>query len=152
MVFVVDWENIQIQAPVLWRLLFIILFFLPTMLNFLFIYFYNPNNKNKMIRTARMCVSPMYPDKMCDRISDTLLDFHLNQDPNSRCVIEVCGGNGKVFVTGEVTSTSKVTEDDIKNIVYIISGVEDVIIHLNQQSPEIVFKELILVEKETKEL
>ena len=83
---------------------------------------------------------------MCDRISDTLLDFHLNQDPNSRCAIEVCGGNGKVFVTGEVTSNTKVTEDDIKNIVYIISGVEDVIIHLNQQSPEI-FKELILVER-----
>ena len=89
-----------------------------------------------MIRTAE-CVSPMHPDKMCDRISDTLLDFHLNQDPNSRCAIEVCGGNGKVFVTGEVTSTAKVTEDDIKNIVYIVSGVEDVIIHLNQQSPEI---------------
>ena len=79
----------------------------------------------------------MHPDKMCDRISDTLLDFHLNQDPNSRCAIEVCGGNGKVFVTGEVTSTAKVTEDDIKNIVYIVSGVQDVIIHLNQQSPEI---------------
>ena len=84
-----------------------------------------------------MCITDD-PDKMCDRISDTLLDFHLNQDPNSRCAIEVCGGNGKVFVTGEVTSTiAKVTEDDIKNIVYIVSGVEDVIIHLNQQSPEI---------------
>jgi len=89
-----------------------------------------------MIRTAE-CVSPMHPDKMCDRISDGILDFHLNQDPNSRCAIEVCGGNGKVFVTGEVTSTAKVTEDDIRNIVYIVSGVEDVIIHLNQQSPEI---------------
>lgn len=89
-----------------------------------------------MIRTAE-CVSPMHPDKMCDRISDTLLDFHLNQDPDSRCAIEVCGGNGKVFITGEVTSNAKVTEDDIKNIVYIISGIEDVTIHLNQQSPEI---------------
>ena len=55
-----------------------------------------------MIRTAE-CVSPMHPDKMCDRISDTLLDFHLNQDPNSRCAIEVCGGNGKVFVTTHCT-------------------------------------------------
>ena len=42
---------------------------------------------------------------MCDRISDTLLDLYLQQDPNSRCAIETCGGNGKVFVTGEVTST-----------------------------------------------
>ena len=65
--------------------------------------------------------------------------------------IETCGGNGKVFVTGEVTSTPDITEDDIKTVVYNISGVEDVIVHLNSQSPEIV-KELILVEQETKEL
>tara|TARA_Y100001958_G_C21195511_1_gene522951 strand:+ start:623 stop:1579 length:957 start_codon:yes stop_codon:yes gene_type:complete len=89
-----------------------------------------------MIRTAE-CVSPSHPDKMCDRISDTLLDFHLSQDPDSRCAIEVCGGNGKVFVTGEVTSTADVSDDDIKTIVHNISGVEDVVIHLNQQSPEI---------------
>ena len=45
-----------------------------------------------MIRTAE-CVSPMHPDKMCDRISDTLLDLHLTHDPNSRVAIETCGGN-----------------------------------------------------------
>ena len=88
------------------------------------------------MRTAE-CVSPKHPDKMCDRISDTLLDLHLEQDPNSRCAIETCGGNGKVFITGEVTSQADVSEDDIKTIVHNISGVEDVIIHLNQQSPEI---------------
>ena len=89
-----------------------------------------------MIRTAE-CVSPMHPDKMCDRISDTILDLYLTQDPNSRCAIETCGGNGKVFVTGEVTSTSDITEDDIKLVVYNISGVEDTIVHLTKQSPEI---------------
>jgi|TARA_B100000073_G_scaffold195029_1_gene161540 S-adenosylmethionine synthetase len=89
-----------------------------------------------MIRTAE-CVSPKHPDKMCDRISDTLLDLYLQQDPNSRCAIETCGGNGKVFVTGEVTSTADITEDDIKTVVHNISGVEDVIVHLNSQSPEI---------------
>ena len=88
------------------------------------------------MRTAE-CVSPKHPDKMCDRISDTLLDLHLEQDPNSRCAIETCGGNGKVFITGEVTSQADVSDDDIKTIVHNISGVEDVIIHLNQQSPEI---------------
>ena len=56
-----------------------------------------------MIRTAE-CVSPMHPDKMCDRISDTLLDLHLEQDPNSRVAIETCGGMGEVYITGEVTS------------------------------------------------
>lgn len=89
-----------------------------------------------MIRTAE-CVSPMHPDKMCDRISDTILDLYLQGDPNSRCAIETCGGNGKVFVTGEVTSNAEVTEDDIKTIVYNISGVEDTIVHLTKQSPEI---------------
>jgi len=89
-----------------------------------------------MIRTAE-CVSPKHPDKMCDRISDTILDLYLQGDPNSRCAIETCGGNGKVFVTGEVTSNTEVTEDDIKRIVHNISGVEDVIVHLTKQSPEI---------------
>jgi S-adenosylmethionine synthetase len=89
-----------------------------------------------MIRTAE-CVSPNHPDKMCDRISDTILDLYLQGDPNSRCAIETCGGNGKVFVTGEVTSNTEVTEDDIKTIVHNISGVEDVIVHLTKQSPEI---------------
>ena len=89
-----------------------------------------------MIRTAE-CVSPMHPDKMCDRISDTLLDLYLQGDPNSRCAIETAGGNGKVFITGEVTSKTEVTETDIRTVVNNISGVKDVIIHLNSQSPEI---------------
>ena len=89
-----------------------------------------------MIKTAE-CVSPMHPDKMCDRISDTLLDLYLQGDPNSRVAIETCWGNGKVFITGEVTSNTEVSDDDIKTIVHNISGVEDVTIHLNSQSPEI---------------
>ena len=89
-----------------------------------------------MIRTAEF-VTPKHPDKLCDRISDLILDLYLTEDPNSRCAIETCGGNGKVFITGEVTSQADVSEDDIKTIVHNISGVEDVIIHLNQQSPEI---------------
>ena len=80
-----------------------------------------------MIKTAE-CVSPMHPDKMCDRISDTLLDLYLQGDPNSRVAIETCGGNGKVFITGEVTSNTEVSDDDIKSVVYDISGVTDVII------------------------
>ena len=88
------------------------------------------------MRTAE-CVSPKHPDKMCDRISDTLLDLHLQQDPTSRVAIETCGGNGKVFITGEVTSQANISENDIKKVVYDISEVNDVIIHLNSQSPEI---------------
>lgn len=91
-----------------------------------------------MIRTAE-CVSPMHPDKMCDRISDTLLDLHLLNDPNSRVAIETAGGNGLVYVTGEVTSEYKVTQEEIENVVREVTTDENisVIINLNQQSPEI---------------
>jgi len=91
-----------------------------------------------MIRTAE-CVSPMHPDKMCDRISDTLLDLHLEQDPNSRVAIETCGGNGLVYVTGEVTSQYKITDDEIIEVVKDITTDDsiEVITNLNTQSPEI---------------
>jgi S-adenosylmethionine synthetase len=91
-----------------------------------------------MIRTAE-CVSPMHPDKMCDRISDTLLDLHLRHDPESRVAIETAGGNGLVYVTGEVTSEYKVTQEEIENVVREVTTDENiaVIINLNQQSPEI---------------
>ena len=91
-----------------------------------------------MIRTAE-CVSPMHPDKMCDRISDTLLDLHLQQDPNSRVAIETCGGNGLVYVTGEVTSTAVVTKENIVKVVHDVTTDDtiEVIININSQSPEI---------------
>ena len=54
-----------------------------------------------------------HPDKVCDQISDALLDEYLKGDKNSRCGIEVCGGKGKIFVTGEVTSKSKVNVESV---------------------------------------
>ena len=91
-----------------------------------------------MIRTAE-CVSPMHPDKMCDRISDTLLDLHLQQDPNSRVAIETCGGMGEVYITGEVTSNAVVTRENIVKVVHDITTDDtiNVIININSQSPEI---------------
>ncbi len=65
-----------------------------------------------------------HPDKVCDQISDALLDAYLKEDKNSRCAIEVMGGKGKIFVTGEVTSESnvdisKVINRVLKNIGYV---------------------------------
>ena len=54
-----------------------------------------------------------HPDKVCDQISDAILDECLKQDVNSRCGIEVMGGKGKIFVTGEVTSSAKVNVSSI---------------------------------------
>ena len=91
-----------------------------------------------MIRTAE-CVSPMHPDKMCDRISDALLDLHLRHDPYSRVAIETAGGNKLVYVTGEVTSEYKVTQIEIEEVVKEVTKDDTigVIININQQSPEI---------------
>jgi S-adenosylmethionine synthetase len=76
---------------------------------------------------------------MCDRISDTLLDLHLEQDPNSRVAIETCGGMGEVYITGEVTSNAVVTRENIVKVVHDVTtdNTINVIININSQSPEI---------------
>ncbi len=85
-------------------------------------------------RTAES-VSPKHPDKLCDQISDAILDAFLKDDPNARVAAEACGGHGVVFVTGEITSTAEV---DIPAIAKRIAG-DDVEIHTKivKQSPEI---------------
>ena len=91
-----------------------------------------------MIRTAE-CVSPMHPDKMCDRISDTLLDLYLEGDPFSRCAIETMGGRNEVYITGEVTSNITLDGETIQKVVHDITKDDTikVILNLNTQSPEI---------------
>ena len=85
-------------------------------------------------RTAES-VSPKHPDKVCDQISDALLDAHLGQDPDARVAIDVAGGHGTVFVTGEVTS--KATNINVAEITRRIAGDVEVIEHIFAQSPEI---------------
>ena len=86
-------------------------------------------------RTAES-VSPKHPDKLCDRISDAILDAYLSADPDARVAAETCGGHGVVFVTGEITS--KAPEVDIQAIVHRIAG-DDMEVHTKivKQSPEI---------------
>lgn len=85
-------------------------------------------------RTAES-VSPKHPDKICDQISDAILDAHLLQDPHARVAIDVAGGHGTVFVTGEVTS--KATNINVAEIVRRIAGDVEVIEHIFAQSTEI---------------
>lgn len=80
-------------------------------------------------------VSPKHPDKLCDQISDAILDAHLAQDPDARVAADVIGGHAKVFITGEVTSQAK--DVDITAIVKRIAGDVEVIEHLAPQSAEI---------------
>lgn len=84
-------------------------------------------------RTAES-VSPGHPDKLCDQISDAVLDAYLAQDPLARVAVETLGGHGKVFVVGEVTSTASV---EIKPIVARIAGDVEVEVRIVKQSPEI---------------
>ena len=87
-----------------------------------------------MIKTAES-VSPMHPDKMCDRISDAVVDVALKDDNRSRCAIEVMGGHGIVSVTGEMTTHSYVNLRDIVNRIVIQKvGVQTNIV---RQSPDI---------------
>jgi len=80
-------------------------------------------------------VSPKHPDKICDQISDAILDAHLAEDPNARVAVDVAGGHGKVFVTGEVTS--KAINVDVPAIVKRLAGDVELIEHIAAQSPEI---------------
>ena len=81
-----------------------------------------------------------HPDKVCDQIGAAILAECVKQDKNTRAGIEVTGGKGKVFVTGEVTTKAKfVVEDIVKRVLRDI-GYDDnyeVIDNLGKQSPDI---------------
>ena len=71
-----------------------------------------------MLKTAE-AVTPKHPDKLCDQISDAILDACLEQDKNSRVAIETMGGHNIITITGELTTKA---EFDIPEIVREIVG------------------------------
>ncbi len=85
------------------------------------------------IKTAEV-VTPKHPDKLCDRISDAILDECIKQDPLSRVAVETMGGHGIVTVTGEITTNAYV---DIPVIVKEICGNIGVQTNIVKQSNEI---------------
>lgn len=81
------------------------------------------------------CVTPSHPDKLCDRISDAILDACLEQDAKSRVAIETMGGHGIITITGELTTKAYVNIPDVvRKIVGPSYGIQTNIV---QQSPEI---------------
>ena len=92
-------------------------------------------------------VTEGHPDKLCDYISDSILDSYLKEDKNARVACETVAGKNTIFITGEITSTSKVNienivRETIKEIGYfgptdIDYKTCDIIINLSEQSPDI---------------
>jgi S-adenosylmethionine synthetase len=80
-------------------------------------------------------VSPKHPDKICDQISDAILDAYLAKDVDARVAIDVAGGHGVVFVTGEVSSSAGAI--DIESIVKRLAGEVEITINISEQSSEI---------------
>lgn len=89
-----------------------------------------------------------HPDKLCDLISDSILDAYLEKDKNSRVGCEVVAGKNIIFVTGEISSKGvvdieKVVRNVIKMIGYFGKEIDidyktcDVIINVSKQSADI---------------
>ena len=102
---------------------------------------------NKRIFTSES-VTEGHPDKICDQISDAILDDLLRQDPYSKVACEVCVTTGLVLVMGEVTTTGyvdvqKIVRQTVDNIGYNRGkfgfDAENlaVMVALDEQSPDI---------------
>ncbi len=66
-----------------------------------------------------------HPDKVCDQMSDAILDACLAQDPKSRVAVETFGSHGTLMIGGEVTTTATVDYEAIARQVYKDIGYDD---------------------------
>jgi S-adenosylmethionine synthetase len=93
-------------------------------------------------------VTEGHPDKICDQISDAILDAMLEQDPNSRVAVETMVTTGLVHVAGEVTTEGyveipRIVRETVQKIGYTSSDIGfdgascGVSISIGQQSPDI---------------
>ncbi|WP_242057001.1 MULTISPECIES: methionine adenosyltransferase [Oscillatoriales] len=93
-------------------------------------------------------VTEGHPDKICDQISDTILDALLTQDPSSRVAAEVVVNTGLVLITGEITTKAQVNYVDLARKKIAEIGYIDadngfsanscaVLVALDEQSPDI---------------
>ena len=93
-------------------------------------------------------VTEGHPDKLCDYISDSILDSYLEKDKNARVACETVAGKGEILITGEITSVAnidieQIVRNTIKEIGYDNENLDmdyrTCKIHLNisRQSPDI---------------
>ena len=93
-------------------------------------------------------VTEGHPDKLCDYISDSVLDSYLEKDKNARVACETVAGKGEIYITGEITSTANVNIEEvarnaIKEIGYDNSKLDmdyktcSIKTNISKQSPDI---------------
>jgi S-adenosylmethionine synthetase len=93
-------------------------------------------------------VSEGHPDKLCDQISDAVLDAHLAHDPDSRVACESLAKTGMIVIAGEITSKARVSYTDVAREVVREIGYTDsamgfdgntcaILTAVEQQSPDI---------------
>ena len=93
-------------------------------------------------------VTEGHPDKLCDYISDSILDSYLELAPYSRVACETVAGKGEIYITGEITSNAEidieqVVRNAIKEVGYCDSKTDidyktcNIIIKLSKQSSDI---------------
>lgn len=94
-------------------------------------------------------VTEGHPDKLCDYISDSILDSYLEKDPNARVACETVAGKGEILVTGEISSIAKnidiekIVRQAIKDIGYDNDLIDfdyrtcKVCLNISTQSPDI---------------
>lgn len=102
-------------------------------------------NQNFQFASESVCAG--HPDKVCDQISDAILDAVLAQDPNGRTAIEVLASANQLTLAGEVTTTASVDFEEVARVQIRRLGYTnpdwgfhdgcDIKNFIHQQSPEI---------------
>ncbi|MDO5719835.1 MAG: methionine adenosyltransferase [Actinomycetaceae bacterium] len=93
-------------------------------------------------------VTSGHPDKVCDQISDAILDSALRQDPDSRVAVETMATTQRVIVAGEISSSAHldidaIVRNTVRDIGYTVAGIGfdadslEVQVIVDQQSPDI---------------
>lgn len=106
-----------------------------------------PATKGRFLFTSES-VNEGHPDKLCDQVSDAILDACLAEDPNSKVACETCTKTGMVMIFGEITTNAsidyeKIIRDTCRDIGYDdeSKGLDyktmKVVVAIEEQSPEI---------------
>lgn len=91
-------------------------------------------------------VTEGHPDKLCDRISDAIVDEIISLDPDARCAVECCAAYDRLLIMGEVTTSAdvdyeKIARNTIKEIGYTFGTFSfdkcKITVAVHRQSPDI---------------